>query len=265
MNDSNMRFDPYTGDPIPDDTPMNSNNTNPVHSNPDVASVQDMNYSNTNNSNEAPTENNAASPESNTGSYTTPPSQPNNTVYQTTSGDSSNPYTSYQDTQSQQQYNPYTGQPMNGNYNQGENNEEKDRKANIFGVVSLITGIAAILFSFCSACCCPFISLIAGIVGIIFGCLAKNSMGVRKGTAIAGIITSSIGLALMIILTIVQFAYMGSDDFWDSFQREFRKSMNGYDNNYDDYDDDYDDDVFHYDFNSYKNFDNNIYDSDNFY
>ena len=232
MSDSNMHFDPYTGDPIPDDTNTAENNTNQTYSNPDTAPVQDENSASNH-------------------SYSAP-EQPQY-------------YNEYQLPPEQPQYNPYTGQPVNNASGASSTEDaEKDRKANIYGTVSLITGIAAIIFSFCSTCCCPFISLVAGVVGIIFGCIAKNSMGIRKGTAVAGIITSIIGLVLMVILTIVEFAYMlGSDDCWNEFQKEFRKSMNEYNNYNDDYD--YDDDSFHYNFNSYKNFDNDTYNSDNFY
>ena len=66
-----------------------------------------------------------------------------------------------------------------------------------FGIISLICGIVAIL------CCISFIiGIPAGIVGIVMGCVSLKKKEASKGIPIAGIITSSLGILLTIILLI---------------------------------------------------------------
>lgn len=63
---------------------------------------------------------------------------------------------------------------------------------------SLVCGILSIV------CCCCGINVIAGITGIILGCIQKkDENGKKPGMAIAGIITSSVGLLFAIIYLIL--------------------------------------------------------------
>lgn len=63
-------------------------------------------------------------------------------------------------------------------------------QSNGFAIASLILGILSIL----GTCCCG-IGVLFGIVGIILGCLQpKDNLGNKPGMAIAGIVTSVIGI-----------------------------------------------------------------------
>lgn len=63
-----------------------------------------------------------------------------------------------------------------------------------FGIASLVLGI----FSIITSCCCG-LGLIASILGIIFGCVQpKDYSGKKPGIAIAGIITSCVGILFSI-------------------------------------------------------------------
>ncbi len=64
-----------------------------------------------------------------------------------------------------------------------------------FGIASLVMGIISIVTS----CCCGS-GIIFSILGIIFGCIQqKDAFGKKPGTAIAGIITSCVGIVFCII------------------------------------------------------------------
>lgn len=90
-----------------------------------------------------------------------------------------------------QYYQPY-------NYTNPQPPQQQYQEAKkTFGIVSLICGIVAIL------CCISFIiGIPAGIVGIIMGCMSLKKKEASKGLPIAGIITSSLGILLTIILLI---------------------------------------------------------------
>ena len=82
------------------------------------------------------------------------------------------------------------------------------------GITSLVCGILSILF----CCCCG--NLIFSITGIICGCLQKPAEnGKKPGIATAGIITSVVGILLLIVViisrTILNVSIM--DAFNDSF------------------------------------------------
>ncbi len=89
-----------------------------------------------------------------------------------------------------------------------------------FGIISLICGIVAIL------CCVSFIlGVPAGIVGIVMGCMSLKKKEASKGLPIAGIITSSLGILLTIILLIfvITMGYLGNkaSDLADDFHTEW--------------------------------------------
>lgn len=64
------------------------------------------------------------------------------------------------------------------------------------GVVSLITGIVGVIFSFLP--CCFYIGFILGVIALVFGILAKKQ---EQRYALAGIILGavSIGLGLVVL------------------------------------------------------------------
>lgn len=238
------RFDPYTGDPIPDEVVNQTGQAEPTGQAP----VQEQPFPAGQTAQPDNTVEGQPEQTSGYGTPSTPVSETSYNQYTETSKPNSTAYSA--PIHNETQYNPYTGQPMN-NVN-SEEAEEKDRKARIYGTVALITGIASIVFSFCSLCCCPFLTVIAGVLGIIFGCLAKNSTNTRVGSGTAGLITSIIGLILCILITLFMIISSG-DDFMDGFERGFKNGMGNYYNN--------DNGSFHHD-----DFDfDSLYESDDFY
>lgn len=86
--------------------------------------------------------------------------------------------------------------------NAGSNNTTETPKG--FAIASLVMGIGGILTS----CCCG-VGTIFCILGIIFGCIQqKDQNGQKPGMAIAGIITSIVGL-LLSVLAILYFVLVG--------------------------------------------------------
>ena len=163
------RFDPYTGDPIPDTTPQEQSVYNqpetpateqPVYNQPEASATEQSVY----NQPEAPA-----------------PEQP---IY------------------SQPQYNPYTGQPLpDQNQVSPDQMAAQDRKATNFATASLVLGICSIVLSFCSCFCCPFLALLTGILAIIFNRMSNPSNGQKTGVAKAGLITGIIGLVLCVLFS----------------------------------------------------------------
>jgi hypothetical protein len=88
---------------------------------------------------------------------------------------------------------PYGAPPQNG-----------------FGLTSMILGIVSIPIS-----CCWYISGVVGIIGLVFGFLGKKKVDAglanNRGIAIAGIITSAIGVALSILFLILTIALQDFD------------------------------------------------------
>lgn len=70
-----------------------------------------------------------------------------------------------------------------------------EKKSNGLGIASMVLGIIALLLSCCYG---GFL----GIIGLILGIIVVTKQDVKKGTAIAGIITSGIALLLTLILLI---------------------------------------------------------------
>ena len=81
--------------------------------------------------------------------------------------------------------------------------------SNGFAIASLVLGILSII----CVCCCAGLGLLLGIAGIVFGCLQpKNAEGKKPGMAIAGLITSGIGIVLCLISMIAGFALTAYSD-----------------------------------------------------
>lgn len=67
------------------------------------------------------------------------------------------------------------------------------------GIASLVLGIIGLLATI--SCCLTYVAPLPSILGIIFGCIQKPDVtGKKPGVAVAGIITSAIGLVLALII-----------------------------------------------------------------
>ena len=73
-----------------------------------------------------------------------------------------------------------------------------DSTAKGMSIASLILGIVSIV-----CCCAYYIGITFSIVGLILGILAKKRITGKSSLALAGIITSSIGLAVSVIWLII--------------------------------------------------------------
>lgn len=85
------------------------------------------------------------------------------------------------------------------------------------GIASMVLGIVSII-----CCWATFFGFLLGVVGLILGLCAKKSDGKKSGFAIAGIITSSIGVALGIlcfIFIIARIEIYPSENYFDSWSR----------------------------------------------
>ena len=75
-------------------------------------------------------------------------------------------------------------------------------------IASLVVGILSIL-----CCCCVYLSVILGIVGIVLAVLSRPKDGKFEGVAMGGLICSIVGLVLGVILIIVNVATQNSADY----------------------------------------------------
>lgn len=80
------------------------------------------------------------------------------------------------------------------------------------GIASMVCGIVSILF-----CCMPFVGLVVAIVGLVLGIVSQKRGA--NGFALAGIITSSFGIAFGVIMVASFIAEIDDviDDVIDSF------------------------------------------------
>jgi hypothetical protein len=106
-----------------------------------------------------------------------------------------------------QQQQPY-GQPYQPPYAP----PEKD-KADGKCIASMVLGICSIVF-----CWVPILGLVAAIIGLVLGISARKNN--KSGIGLAGIITSSLGLAACVIYTIVWIVAISAvttyyNHFWD--------------------------------------------------
>jgi small-conductance mechanosensitive channel len=77
---------------------------------------------------------------------------------------------------------------------------ELETNKDMYAITSLILGILGLVFSWCS-----FIPLIICIIGIVLGIKGMVKTKQHTGIALAGVITSAIGLALGSIFIILFF------------------------------------------------------------
>lgn len=112
--------------------------------------------------------------------------------------------TGYTDTSS---YSAYTPEP-----------EQKQT----LSIVSLVLGIVGLLFS---CCCCAGVPF--DIAAIVVGILAKKKNVPGQGMALAGIILGAVGIVIYIITVIINLATGSGEAFTNSFMEGFQEGLNG--------------------------------------
>lgn len=84
--------------------------------------------------------------------------------------------------------------------------EVANNSSKVMGIISLVLVIVSIV-SGCLMLCCGgwvgILSAILGIAGLIFGILSKKKEPEASGMALAGIITSVVGILLGIVLVVM--------------------------------------------------------------
>lgn len=140
------------------------------------------------------------------------------------------------DNQDNQQLNePGTNQESN-NQNEPQSNQTPNNQnpypymydPNMFQEKNSGIGIASLIIGIVSICCCCvwYIGAMLGIVGLALGIVALKDNPKQKGIAIAGIVTSSVGLFLtiifvitMIVLSLVGDGASGSSNDLDAIRK----------------------------------------------
>lgn len=79
--------------------------------------------------------------------------------------------------------------PTTPENNHTVNNSQPAQPANGLAIAGMVCGIVS---------CLCIVPIVTGVLGIIFGCVAK-SKGNKSGMATAGIVCGSIGLALFVL------------------------------------------------------------------
>ncbi len=107
----------------------------------------------------------------------------------------------------------------------------KMNKTNPFSIASMICGILSIL-----VCCCGFLSLPFGALGILFALLARRKGQSISGMSIAGIVTSAIGMVCGVAFLVLSFsgtltlmndpAY--HDEMYDTMEEIYGEEMADY-------------------------------------
>lgn len=92
-------------------------------------------------------------------------------------------------------------------YNVEEQSGNKDG-LNVFGLISMICGILALLLNIC--CFCPYIGWAAciaegvlAVAAIVLGIIGIKHNNDKKGMAIAGIITGAVALLIVVIVVVL--------------------------------------------------------------
>lgn len=114
-----------------------------------------------------------------------------------------------------QPYQPpqYAPQPQYGQPYQPPYAPPQKDKADGKSIASMVLGICSIAF-----CWVPILGLVAAVIGLVLGILARKNN--KSGIGLAGIITSSLGLAACVIYTIIWIVAISAvttyyNGFWD--------------------------------------------------
>lgn len=113
----------------------------------------------------------------------------------------------------------------NGNYNNTENQppQNTDRTSNGLAIVSLVLGIVSIVLS-----CCVFGGFLFGALALIFALLSRGKEHKFDGMAIAGIVTSIVGMLLgiaFLILVIVDVAVTSGGKGFESIIQYYEQQL----------------------------------------
>lgn len=99
-----------------------------------------------------------------------------------------------------------------------ENNESKG-----YAITSMVLGIVSLV-----VCCLPYITVPAALIGLIFGIVSLKGGYGGRGMAIAGIVTSSVAIALGAWWLIAMLGVLSGgthDDFVGEYFREIFKQI----------------------------------------
>lgn len=103
-------------------------------------------------------------------------------------------------------------------YNDSNNNNKPEPTGSDgMAIASLILGILSIPSVFC---CCP---IFAGL-GLIFGILSKGNAPQRDSKATIGIITSIIGLVLIVFYVVIVILIINASGGWENFINNYSYS-----------------------------------------
>ena len=80
-----------------------------------------------------------------------------------------------------------------------------------FGIASMVLGICSIVCCLLSCLCCfVYLAVPTAIVGLILGIVSIKKGENAKGMAIAGIITSALGLVISVVIIIAVVVYLAN-------------------------------------------------------
>ena len=91
----------------------------------------------------------------------------------------------------------------------------------VFGIISLVCGILALLCS-----CCGWVGIVFAVAAIVLGIISINKQEDAKGMAIAGIVCGGIGLIIGIVIVIMGAALSSMDpDSVEQFVEQLEESI----------------------------------------
>lgn len=90
-------------------------------------------------------------------------------------------------------------------------------------IASLVLGIISIV-----SCCCVYLSVVAGVVGVVLAILSKNKSKDNKfeGLAMAGLVCSIIGVVISVGYIVYLIVMMQSPDFMEFYQQLMEQNSN---------------------------------------
>jgi len=109
---------------------------------------------------------------------------------------------------------------MNETYNTPAN-PETPQGGKGFAIASMVLGITSVV-----CCCCYFLSLPCGILGLVFGIVNLAQKRPGRSMALAGVITSGVALVLTVIFILFSL-YIFTENpqngnvFWESFWENY--------------------------------------------
>lgn len=111
-------------------------------------------------------------------------------------------------------------------YNQNMNSQmpnQPKQSGSGFAIASMVLGILSIVFA-----CCYGIGLVLAIIGLILGVLALKQQRPGKGMAIAGVVTSILGLLCGLFWVLIAVGIATSPEFLDGFMKGYDSSFKGF-------------------------------------